>query len=190
MARVNVTLSTRSHELLTLEARRRGSSLAEVIRRAAEHYADKHLATFGEGSRWRYLGGREGQWVLFDEVWQPLQGIVTRLGAAVPVPEGTRCAACREPFPGSATPGDFMCSAIDAPSQLSYLCGVCAEVLQANYRRDQALPTPEDRSWLESDLSRLGEFEPFDWGPQGPPQGQRVRYEPGVGPVVEDVSRG
>lgn len=188
MARVNVTLSSRSHELLALEARRRGSSLAEVIRRAAEHYADKHLATFAEGSRWRYLGGREGQWALFNEVWQPFQGTVSRVGSAVQVAKGTGCAACGELFPGSARPGDYMY--FEVPGPVRYLCSVCAEVLQANYRRDQALPTPEDRNWLESDLSRLGEFEPFDWGPQGPPQGQRVGYEPGLGPVVEDLSRG
>ncbi len=188
MARVNVTLSPRSHELLVLEARRRGSSLAEVIRRAAEHYADKHLATFGEDSRWRYLGGREGQWVLYDAVWQPFHGNVIRMGPAKPVPGGTRCTACGELLPGWAKPGDFLL--YEPPGPEAFLCAPCAEALQINYRRDQALPTPEDRAWLESDLSRLGEFEPFDWGPQGPPQGQRVSYEPGVGPVVEDSARG
>lgn len=44
--------------------------------------------------------------------------------------------------------------------------------------------TAEDRAWLESDLSRLSEFEPYDWGDAGPPIGQPVRYEPGRGPVV------
>ncbi|MBC7341174.1 MAG: hypothetical protein H5U02_01760 [Clostridia bacterium] len=40
----------------------------------------------------------------------------------------------------------------------------------------------EDRSWLEADL---GELPPYDWGPEGPPKGKPVRYQPGVGLVVE-----
>ncbi len=43
----------------------------------------------------------------------------------------------------------------------------------------------EDRAWLETDLSRLGEIEPYDWGPQGVPKEQPIRYVPGVGPIVE-----
>jgi hypothetical protein len=45
--------------------------------------------------------------------------------------------------------------------------------------------TDEDRAWLETDLSRLGDFEPYDWGPAGPPVGQPTRYIPGIGLVVE-----
>lgn len=47
-------------------------------------------------------------------------------------------------------------------------------------------PTAEDHAWLDTDLSRLGEFEPYDWGPDGPPRGRPLRHIPGQGLVVED----
>ncbi|MBE3588158.1 MAG: hypothetical protein IMW93_06325 [Thermoanaerobacteraceae bacterium] len=40
----------------------------------------------------------------------------------------------------------------------------------------------EDQAWLEADL---GELPPYDWGPEGPPEGKPVRYKPGVGLIVE-----
>jgi hypothetical protein len=46
--------------------------------------------------------------------------------------------------------------------------------------------TTEDRAWMDSDLSRLGEYEPYDWGQEGPPAGLPVRYIPGVGIVIEE----
>ena len=42
-----------------------------------------------------------------------------------------------------------------------------------------------DRTWMESDLSRLGEFEPYEWEEGELEEGKPVRYEPGVGFVVE-----
>jgi len=51
-------------------------------------------------------------------------------------------------------------------------------------------PDVQDRAWLEADLSRLGDFEPFQWGPGGPPQGRPVRFVPGQGLVIEDRPRG
>ncbi len=42
-----------------------------------------------------------------------------------------------------------------------------------------------DRTWMESDLSRLGEFEPYEWGEGELEEGKPVRYEPGVRFVVE-----
>jgi predicted transcriptional regulator len=47
-------------------------------------------------------------------------------------------------------------------------------------------PTAEDLAWLEADLSRLGEFEAYDWGPNGVPEGRPVRYVPGKGLIIED----
>jgi type I restriction enzyme R subunit len=43
----------------------------------------------------------------------------------------------------------------------------------------------EDRAWMESDLSRLGEFEPYEWEEGELEEGRPVRYEPGVGIVIE-----
>ena len=44
---------------------------------------------------------------------------------------------------------------------------------------------PESQSWLESDLSRLGEHEPYDWGDLNPlTLGEPVEYIPGKGWVV------
>jgi hypothetical protein len=45
--------------------------------------------------------------------------------------------------------------------------------------------SPEDRSWLGSDVSRLGEFEPYDFGGQDPDDlGAAVRHLPGGAFVV------
>lgn len=55
---------------------------------------------------------------------------------------------------------------------------VCADV------EDASGMTAEDRAWLESDLSNLAAYEPYDWGENGPPAGKPVLYEPGRGPVV------
>ena len=45
--------------------------------------------------------------------------------------------------------------------------------------------TAEDRVWLDADLSRREEIDPYDWGPVGPPAVKLVRYTIGVGFVVE-----
>ncbi len=45
--------------------------------------------------------------------------------------------------------------------------------------------TAEDRAWLDSDLSGLGTYGPYDWGEEGPPATVNpVRYVPGRGLVV------
>jgi hypothetical protein len=44
----------------------------------------------------------------------------------------------------------------------------------------------ENKDWLESDLSRLSELELYDWGDVDPETtGQPIRYEQGIGFVVE-----
>lgn len=40
----------------------------------------------------------------------------------------------------------------------------------------------ESRAWLEADLG--GDLPPYDWGKEGPPKGEPVRYVPGVGLVI------
>ncbi len=45
----------------------------------------------------------------------------------------------------------------------------------------------EDRDWLESDLSRLGEVEPYEWGEGELEEGQPLKYIPGIGLVIEDT---
>jgi hypothetical protein len=51
---------------------------------------------------------------------------------------------------------------------------------------DAEAMSPEDRSWLGSDLSRLGEFEPYDFGGLDPDDlGRPVRHLPGGAFVVE-----
>jgi hypothetical protein len=47
----------------------------------------------------------------------------------------------------------------------------------------------EDRAWMDSDLSRLGEFEPYDWGDLDPATaGHPIVFEEGRGFVIEGVS--
>jgi len=41
----------------------------------------------------------------------------------------------------------------------------------------------EDRSWLEADL---GELPPYEWGAEDPHKGKTVKYQPGVGLVVQE----
>ncbi|MDB5101127.1 MAG: hypothetical protein JWM80_5548 [Cyanobacteria bacterium RYN_339] len=41
----------------------------------------------------------------------------------------------------------------------------------------------ETREWNEADLG--GPLPPFEWGPDGPPEGKPVTFVPGVGLVVE-----
>ena len=43
----------------------------------------------------------------------------------------------------------------------------------------------EDRAWMGDDLSHLGEFEPYEWEEGELEEGVPVRYEPGVGFVIE-----
>lgn len=40
----------------------------------------------------------------------------------------------------------------------------------------------EDKNWLEADL---GQLPPYEWGLEGPPKGKPLRYQPGVGLLVE-----
>jgi predicted RNase H-like HicB family nuclease len=40
----------------------------------------------------------------------------------------------------------------------------------------------KDKEWLEADLAELPAYE---WGPDGPPQGKPVRYQPGIGLIIE-----
>jgi hypothetical protein len=42
----------------------------------------------------------------------------------------------------------------------------------------------EDAAWLESDISDLGDCEPYDWQPGEIGEGLPVKYIPGVGVVV------
>jgi hypothetical protein len=40
----------------------------------------------------------------------------------------------------------------------------------------------EDKDWLDADL---GELPLYEWGPEGPPRGKPVRYQPSVGLIIE-----
>jgi hypothetical protein len=45
--------------------------------------------------------------------------------------------------------------------------------------------TAVDPAWLDADLSRREELEPYDWGSEGPPKVKPVRYSASAGFVVE-----
>lgn len=49
--------------------------------------------------------------------------------------------------------------------------------------------TEEDTAWMESDLSRLGEFEPYEWTEGELEDETPVRYEPGRGLRIEGGKR-
>lgn len=46
----------------------------------------------------------------------------------------------------------------------------------------------ETRAWLDAELTPP--LEPYDWGPEGPPEGQPVRYVPGEGLWVYEGDEG
>lgn len=64
--------------------------------------------------------------------------------------------------------------------------GARLRVQAARDGKGEQVPTANDRTWLESDLSRLEELEPYDWGPGGPPKGGPLRYRAGTGVVIVD----
>jgi hypothetical protein len=43
-----------------------------------------------------------------------------------------------------------------------------------------------DVAWLETDLSNLGSYEPYDWQPGEMGEGLPVRYIPGMGVVITE----
>ncbi|MNS11023.1 hypothetical protein D3C72_425540 [compost metagenome] len=42
-------------------------------------------------------------------------------------------------------------------------------------------PDDEDKAWLDADLSRLGDLEPYDWGEDAPLDGEPVRWDSQTG---------
>lgn len=59
------------------------------------------------------------------------------------------------------------------------------DVLERELKR-----TDEDIAWMESDLSHLGEYEPYDWAEGELEDEMPVRYEPGQGLRVEGGKKG
>ena len=47
-------------------------------------------------------------------------------------------------------------------------------------------PNAEDLAWLNSDLSNLGAYEPYEWAEGELEEGKPVRYIPGKGLVIEE----
>lgn len=47
-------------------------------------------------------------------------------------------------------------------------------------------PNTEDLAWLNSDLSNLGAYEPYEWAEGELEEGKPVRYVPGKGLVIEE----
>lgn len=58
------------------------------------------------------------------------------------------------------------------------------DVLERELKR-----TDEDVAWMENDLSRLGEYEPYEWAEGELEAEMPVRYEPGSGLRVEGGKR-
>lgn len=65
-----------------------------------------------------------------------------------------------------------------------------AEFLHAKQTRkstssDQSIgPTGEDRAWLDADLSRMAEVEPYEWGDADPLAGEPVSWDAQAGAVI------
>ncbi len=63
------------------------------------------------------------------------------------------------------------------------------EAQQAKLYTPDESDNGEDRTWLDNDLSRLGEFEPYEWEEGELEEGEPVSYAPGVGVFVEGGKR-
>lgn len=61
-----------------------------------------------------------------------------------------------------------------------------AETQTATGRESEGAGTRDDRAWLESDLSRLGEFEPYEWAEGELDEGEPVRRHSSAGAVAEN----
>jgi hypothetical protein len=49
---------------------------------------------------------------------------------------------------------------------------------------DTEMQTADDAAWLNSDLSNLGSYEPYDWQPGELEAGLPVKYVPGQGIII------
>lgn len=61
-----------------------------------------------------------------------------------------------------------------------------AETQTAIARDSEGARTREDRTWLERDLSRLGEFEPYEWAEGELDEGEPVSRHSSAGGVAEN----
>lgn len=61
-----------------------------------------------------------------------------------------------------------------------------AEMRESSGRVPSGAGTREDRAWFESDLSRLGEFEPYEWAKGELDEGEPVRRRSDAGAVVDN----
>jgi len=50
----------------------------------------------------------------------------------------------------------------------------------------EVVPTQEESTWLNSDLSNLGAIEPYEWAKGELEQGKAISYVPGKGLVIEE----
>lgn len=62
-----------------------------------------------------------------------------------------------------------------------------AEPQTVSKQGEEGIGDRYDRAWLESDLSRLGEFEPYEWAEGELDEGEPVRHDPGTGAVAENT---
>lgn len=83
-----------------------------------------------------------------------------------------------------STPNDDLHRLADElPADLAGEVVDFAEFLRARRGAVAAGMTDEDRAWLDAELAPP--MDPYEWGPEGPPLTKPVRYEPGVGFVIE-----
>ena len=61
---------------------------------------------------------------------------------------------------------------------------IVLSALSTELKHPVAKPDPETEAWLDADLGE--ELPPYDWGTEGIPKGQPVRYRPEVGFVIDE----
>lgn len=67
----------------------------------------------------------------------------------------------------------------ELPTELADEVVNFAEFLRDKHalQRSAGVPCEEDRAWLDADMSRMGDVEPYDWGPEGVPPGKPVVWD-------------
>lgn len=136
MPRITVTIPDRLYQLLSIEADRRGTPISEEVRRAAEHFADRHVS-FARGPL-KYLrqGTARGDWTLEDGGGRPRSAsFLGVMGDGKP----RSCGQCDEGFVPQA--GDLESFEASDPLPMLYICRWCAQALQTNWR---ALQDPKE----------------------------------------------
>jgi len=134
MQRITVTLSQRVWELLKIEAARSSGTVADELRRAADHYVERH-ASFSKNGVWKYLRPGTNPQDLFLEDGGFVHRSASILGGMLDgIPK--HCGQCTEPFVPKA--GDLHSMEARMSPQEIFICSYCVKALKIAWHQQQS----------------------------------------------------